>query len=222
MIGRATENARLQLRLAEEERQREVTRERELLSRLGRDFGTSLDRSATLEAVAVGAAPVLGGATLVFTVDDADRRLMPASAAGPDAELVEAWQRYATERPLRLGEGLIGGSGATASTREARADEIATGDPDGMRALELDWLVAVPILAGGRLQGVHRDRRGAPTGRSRRPSSAWPRPSPIEPARRSRTRSCGPTSRSGWRASRRRSASRTTSSRSSATSCAPR
>jgi signal transduction histidine kinase len=154
VIGRATENARLQLRLAEEERQREVTRERDLLSRLGRDFGTSLDRSATLEAVAVGAAPVLGGATLVFTVDDADRRLVPASAAGPDAELVEAWRRYATERPLRLGEGLIGGSGATASTREARADEIATGDPDGMRALELDWLVAVPILAGGRLQGV--------------------------------------------------------------------
>jgi signal transduction histidine kinase len=154
VIGRVTENARLQQRLAEEERQREVTRERELLSRLGRDFGASLDLGATRDAVAVGAAPVLGGATVVFTVDESARRLTPAAVAGPDADLVEAWRRSATERPLRVGEGLIGAAAATASTRQARADEIATGDPDGMRALELDWLVAVPILAGGRLQGV--------------------------------------------------------------------
>jgi signal transduction histidine kinase len=167
VIGRATENARLQLRLAEEERQREVTRERELMSRLGRDFGASLDRAATLDAVAVGAAPVLGGATLVFTVDEAERRLTPAASAGPDADLVEAWKLLAAERPVRLGEGLIGGAGATASTHEARADEIATGDPDGMRALELDWLVAVPILAGGRLQGVL-----ATAGRADRPFDA--------------------------------------------------
>jgi signal transduction histidine kinase len=154
VIGRATENARLQLRLTEEERQQEMTKERELLSRLGRDFGASLERDATLEAVAVGSAPVLGGATIVFTVDDADRRLTPAAAAGPDADLVDAWRRYAADRRLRLGEGLIGAAGATASTGSARADMIETGDPDGMRALELDWLVAVPILAGGRLQGV--------------------------------------------------------------------
>jgi signal transduction histidine kinase len=164
VIGRATENARLQMRLSEEERQREVTRERELLSRLGRDFGSSLDRGATLEAVAAGAAPVLGGATVVFTVDDAESRLDLASAGGPDVDLVEAWRAFAGERRPRLGEGLLGGAAATASTRQARADEIETGDPDGMRALELDWLVAVPILAGGRLQGVL-----ATAGRSDRP-----------------------------------------------------
>jgi signal transduction histidine kinase len=154
VIGRATENARLQARLGEEERQRETTRERELLSRLGRDFGESLDRAATLQAVAVGASGVLGGATVVFTVDEGQRRLEPAAAAGPDVELVDAWRRFAAERHPRLGEGEIGTAAATTVTREARGDDIMTGDPDGMRALELDWLVAVPVLAGGRLQAV--------------------------------------------------------------------
>lgn len=154
VIGRVTENARLQLRVAEEDRLREATRERELLSRLGRDFGASLDLAATYEAVATGAGPVLGGATVVFRVNDDDRRLELAAAAGPDGDLVDDWRRHAAERQPRLGEGLIGAVGATASTREARASEVTTGDPDGMRALELDWLVAAPILAGGRLQGV--------------------------------------------------------------------
>ena len=203
VIGRAEENARLQAQLVEEERQREETRERELLSRLGRDFGASLERNATLEAIAVGSAPVLGGATLVFTVDDIERCLDPAAAAGPDGELVEAWRAFADGRRPRLGEGLIGTVGATAATRQATAAEIQTGDPDGMRALGMDWLVAVPILAGGRLQGVL-----ATAGRSDRPLEerirAWPRRSPSAPGRRSRTRSCGPTSRSGWPASRRR------------------
>ena len=154
VIGRAEENARLQARLVEEERQREQTRERELLSRLGRDFGASLERQATLEAIAVGSAPMLGGATLVYTIDEVERCLEPAAAAGPDGELVDTWRRFAEGRHPRLGDGLIGTVGATAATRQASATEIQTGDPDGMRALEMDWLVAVPILAGGRLQGV--------------------------------------------------------------------
>jgi signal transduction histidine kinase len=154
VIGRAEENARLQAQLIEEERQREQTRERELLSRLGRDFGASLERPATLQAIAVGSAPILGGATLVFTVNDVDRCLEPAAAAGPDGELVEAWREFADGRPPRLGEGLIGTVGATTATRQATAADIPTGDPDGMRVLDVDWMVAVPILAGGRLQGV--------------------------------------------------------------------
>jgi signal transduction histidine kinase len=164
VIGRATENARLQQRLSEEERDRARTQERELLSRLGRDFGSSLDRAATYEAIAAGAAPILGGATLVFAVDDASRRLLPAAAAGPDVDLVEAWRGFAAGRPPRLGEGLVGSVAATAATRVGSAADIPTGDPDGMRALELDWLVAVPILAGGRMQGVL-----ATAGRSDRP-----------------------------------------------------
>jgi signal transduction histidine kinase len=164
VIGRAEENASLQARLVEEERQREETRERELLSRLGRDFGASLEREATLEAIAVGSAPVLGGATLVLTVDDVDRSLVPVAAAGPDGDLVEAWRTFADGRRPRLGEGLIGTVGATAATRQATATQIETGDPDGMRQLEMDWMVAVPILAGGRMQGVL-----ATAGRSDRP-----------------------------------------------------
>ena len=164
VIGRAEENARLQQRLTEEERQRELIRERELLSRLGRDFGASLDRAATFEAIAIGSAPVLGGATIVFAIDDPERRLSPAAAAGPDAELVERWREFAEARPPRLGEGLVGAAGATAAVRFGSAVDIQTGDPDGMRAMELDWLLAVPILAGGRMQGVL-----ATAGRSDRP-----------------------------------------------------
>ena len=164
VIGRAEENAKLQAQLVEEEREREQTRERELLSRLGRDFGASLERAATLEAIAVGSAPVLGGATLVFTMDDVEQCLAPAAAAGPDGELVEAWRAFADGRHPRLGDGLIGAVGATAAMRQATAADIPTGDPDGMRALGVDWLVAVPILAGGRLQGVL-----ATAGRSDRP-----------------------------------------------------
>jgi signal transduction histidine kinase len=154
VIGRATENARLRQRLAEEEREREQTRDREIMSRLGRDFGASLDRQATLQAVAQGAGPLLGGATLIFTVDDLERRLEPAAVAGPDGDLAERWMASAASRAPRIGEGLVGGVAATAASRFASAAEIATGDVDGMRALDLDWLLGVPILAGGRLLGV--------------------------------------------------------------------
>ena len=164
VIGRATENARLRQRLAEEEREREQTRDREIMSRLGRDFGASLDRQATLQAVAQGAGPQLGGATLIFTVDDLERRLEPAAVAGPDAELAETWMASAESRAPRMGEGLVGSVAATAASRFASAAEIATDDVDGMRALDLDWLLGVPILAGGRLLGVL-----ATAGRSDRP-----------------------------------------------------
>ena len=154
VIGRATENARLRQRLAEEEREREQTRDREIMSRLGRDFGASLDRQATLQAVADGAGPLLGGATLVFTVDDLERRLEPAAVAGPDVDLAETWIASSVNRAPRMGEGLVGGVAATAASRFASAAEIPTGDADGMRALDLEWLLGVPILAGGRLLGV--------------------------------------------------------------------
>lgn len=154
VIRRVTENARLQVRVAEEDRLREATRERELLSRLGRDFNESLDLAATYEAIAAGAGPILGDATLVFGVNDAERRLEPAAAAGPDAELAAAWRSWAAERQPRLGEGPIGAAGATASAQEARADDALAGDADGVLALGLAWILAVPILAGGRLHGV--------------------------------------------------------------------
>jgi signal transduction histidine kinase len=154
VIGRAEENARLQVRLADEEREREQSHEREALGRMARDFGASLDRDATLRTIADGAAPFLGAATLVLVVDDTSGRLELAGAAGPDEELAERWQSFVSQRPARLGEGVVGGAAATAATRLGSGEAIETGDPDGLRALDLDWLLAVPILAGGRLVGV--------------------------------------------------------------------
>jgi signal transduction histidine kinase len=154
VLGRASENARLQARLAEEERERIRRRESELISQLGRDFGASLDRAATLRTIASGAAPLLGDATMVLTVDDTDRRLSPAATDGPDARLVERWHAFVDGRRPRIGEGILGAVAATATERSGTADAIDTGDPDGLRALGLGSLLAVPILAGGRLLGV--------------------------------------------------------------------
>ncbi|MGH2417065.1 MAG: hypothetical protein ACRDFY_01900, partial [Candidatus Limnocylindria bacterium] len=95
VIGRAADNARLRQRLDEEERDRERALERELLSRLGRDFGTSLDRETTTRAIASGAAPLLGDATLVYVVDDAFRRLSPVSHGGTDDALAARWREHA-------------------------------------------------------------------------------------------------------------------------------
>ena len=154
VIGRATENARLLQRLDAERREREATEEREILSQLARDFGASLDRDATLRAVAAGGSALLGDAVIIFGVDDATRRMVPVAADGSDAELAERWRRWADARRSRLGEGIVGGVAATVAAREGRADQVETGDPDGIRALDLGWMLAVPILAGGRLLGV--------------------------------------------------------------------
>ena len=154
VLGRASENARLQARLTEEEHERARTRDAELISQLGRDFGASLDRDATLRTVASGAAPLLGDATMVLTVDDAERRLCPAATEGTDAATVERWHAFVDGRRPRIGEGVLGAVAATATEGEGSAAAIETGDPDGLRALGLEWILAVPILAGGRLLGV--------------------------------------------------------------------
>ncbi|HSK94338.1 MAG TPA: ATP-binding protein [Candidatus Angelobacter sp.] len=154
VLGRAAENARLMVRLAEEERRREASAERDALSRLGRDIGTSLDRDATLRAVVDGAAPLLGDAAAVFLLDDAARSLVPAAAAGTDPALAERWRARADGRRPRLGEGIVGGAAATVAPRHGSAGAVETGDPDGIRELGIGWLLAVPILAGGRLLGV--------------------------------------------------------------------
>jgi signal transduction histidine kinase len=154
VIGRAAENARLTARLDRERREREAVVERDALSRLGRDFGASLDRAATVRAVAEGAAELLGDASAVFSLDDAERHLVLDAAHGRDAALADAWRSWADTRRPRLGEGVVGGAAATAAPRDGGADDVATGDPDGIRALGVNWLLAVPILAGGRLLGV--------------------------------------------------------------------
>ena len=154
VIGRSTENARLQQRLGEEDRERQRREEAEQISQLGRDFGSTLDRAATLEAIAAGAAPLLGGAVQVLTIDDAERRLHPAACDGGDTALAQAWIDFTRGRPSRIGEGVLGGAAATATEQVRTSEDIETGDADGLRQLGLAWMMAVPILAGGRLLGV--------------------------------------------------------------------
>ena len=154
VIQRAMENARLQQRLAQEERDRERIVERELLSRLGRDFAASLDRETTTRTIVGGAAPLLGDATLLLMIDDAESRLLPVASGGTDEGLGVRWMSYVDERRPKVGEGIIGGAAATVASLDGRRAEAATGDPDGLDALDLGWVLAVPILAGGRLLGV--------------------------------------------------------------------
>ena len=154
VIGRAAENARLQQRLEEEEREEERRRETEVLSQIGRDVSASLELETAQRALADGAAPVLGDAVAVLSVDDPGRRLVAVSAAGIDAGLAERWRAFLTERPPRLGEGLLGSVAGAVVARIGHADAIATGDPDGIRELGVGWMLGVPIVAGGRLQAV--------------------------------------------------------------------
>ena len=154
VIGRATDNARLLQRLDEEERDRERAHERELLSRLGRDFAASLDRETTTRTIVSGAAPLLGDASLVYVVDDATRRLDPVAHGGNDGELAERWRAHAAERRPRIGEGIAGGAAATVAAVEGAEEAAAPGDPDGLKTVQLAWVLAVPIVAGGRLLGV--------------------------------------------------------------------
>ena len=154
VIGRSAENARLQLRLGEEERERQRREEAEQISQLGRDFGSTLDRAATLRAIAAGAAPLLGDAVMVLTVDEAERRLHAAAADGQDPSLARTWSEFLEGRPPRIGEGVLGGVAATATDQVGTGGGIETGDPDGLRQLGVAWVLGVPILAGGRLLGV--------------------------------------------------------------------
>jgi signal transduction histidine kinase len=175
VIGRATENAHLQQRLAEEEREAERRRDAELLGQIGREVSASLDIGIAQRAIAEGAAPLLGEAVVVLGADDPGRRLGVAAAAGRDADLAARWSAFLLERPPRIGEGLLGSVAGAVVARAGGADAIATGDPDGMRELGVGWILGVPIVAGGRLHGVlataGRDGR-APDGRLRRLAEA--------------------------------------------------
>jgi signal transduction histidine kinase len=154
VIGRATENARLQQRLEEEEREETRRRETEVLSQLGRDVSASLELSTAHRALADAAAPVLGDAVAVLGVDDPGRRLLLAAAAGRDGDLADRWRSFLRDRPPRLGEGLLGSVAGAVVPGTAHADAIATGDLDGIRELGVGWMLGVPIVAGGRLHGV--------------------------------------------------------------------
>ncbi|MCA1568969.1 MAG: hypothetical protein LC798_01350 [Chloroflexi bacterium] len=175
VIQRAMDNARLQQRLAEDQSHRERVVERDLLSRLGRDFAASLDRATTARTIAVSTASLLGEAALVLMVDDTDHRLVPVASGEADDDLAAVWQAYLMERKPRVGEGILGGVAATVSPIDGNREGVPTGDPDGLASLGLGWVLAVPIVAGGRLLGVlaSAGRSGAePGGRVRRLAQA--------------------------------------------------
>jgi signal transduction histidine kinase len=160
-IGRATENARLQQRLAEEERERLRRREAELLTQLAREFGTSLERKETTEAIVRAAAPLLGDLTWLLLVvradpvDPASLRLVLADAAGRDPGLADRLRSHLAGRQLRMGEGVSGGAAATVTPILATQPLLAdAGDPDGVGLLDLVSMLAVPIVWRGTVRGV--------------------------------------------------------------------
>jgi signal transduction histidine kinase len=160
-IGRATENARLQLRLEEEEREALRRREAELLSQLAREFGTSLERKETAEAIVRAAAPLLGDLTWLLLVERADPvdpaslRLMLTDADGRNAVLAEQLREHLAGRRFRVGEGVSGSAAATATPLLADQPLSAdAGDPDGISALGLASMLAVPIVWRGTVRGV--------------------------------------------------------------------
>ena len=157
VIGRATENARLQQRLAEQERARADVRERELLAQLGRDFGASLELDATARAIVGGAAPLLGDVTWLMLADEDDAELRLAAVEGRSEGLAARLRQHLADRRLRFGEGLVGASAGTATPVMAGPKPpptAAPGDPDAVGALGLESVLAVPILARGRVRGV--------------------------------------------------------------------
>ena len=137
-IDRATENAELQQRLVEEERESLRGRETELLSQLAREFGTSLERKETTQAIARATAPLLGDVTWLLLAERADPadpgslRLVPAEVGGTDDALVERLRTHLGERSLRIGEGVVGAAAGTATAIRAQAPITSeAGDPDG-------------------------------------------------------------------------------------------
>jgi signal transduction histidine kinase len=159
--GRAAENAQLQQRLSEEEREGLRRREAELLAQMAREFGNSLERRETALAIVRAAAPLLGDLTWLLIVDRADPvdpaslRMSLADADGRDTHLVQRLREHLADRQLRVGEGVAGAAAATATAlRGAQPLRAEAGDPDGVAALGLGSLLAAPIVWRGTLRGV--------------------------------------------------------------------
>jgi signal transduction histidine kinase len=163
VIGRANENARLQLRLEAEQRERARQREAELLSQMAREFGTTLEWQATVDAIVRAADTLLGDASWLLTVEETDgngapARLVLAGALGRSEEAVERLRAHLSARSPRVGEGVAGAAAATASPHVLQADALAaataTGDPDALTLLNPHSLLAVPIISRAKVRGV--------------------------------------------------------------------
>ena len=161
VIGRVTENAQLQRRIEEEDRDQSRRREAELLSQMAREFGTTLERQATVDAIVRAAAPLLGDLTWLLTVEEPPDEGAPLlQLAGVEGRDVAAGLRLRTHldtRRPRVGEGVAGAAAATVTPTVIHAHEAPSdspGDPDGMALLGLRSLLAVPIIFRARVRGV--------------------------------------------------------------------
>jgi signal transduction histidine kinase len=161
VIARVTENALLARRLDEEERDQARRREADVLAQMAREFGTSLERQATVDAIVRAAAPLLGDLTWLLTVEDAPdggaALLRLAGAEGRDREALARLTDHIETRRPRVGDGVAGAAAATVTPAVVRLHEApsdSTGDPDGMALLNLRSLLAVPIIFRARVRGV--------------------------------------------------------------------
>jgi signal transduction histidine kinase len=157
VIGRAVEVAGLEAQIAEEDRERATAREDALLSQLAREFGSTLDRPATVAAVVRAAGEVIGDLAALWLVDESGERLELADAVARDPALAERLRELAAARPLRMGEGVIGRAAATATTVLSGPLPVPprdAGEQDGIGLLGLRSILAAPVLGRGRVRGV--------------------------------------------------------------------
>ncbi len=161
ILGRAMENAELRGQLDEEERERERAREREVLSGMSRDFSASIDPEATAGAIVTGAGPLLGDLVALLRIEDPDAetpRLVPAAVTATHEDLGDQLVDHLATRRPRVGEGIVGGAAATATSilagEGSEPPPVYAGDPDGVEALGMQTVLAVPIVTRGRVGGV--------------------------------------------------------------------
>ena len=161
VLASAMENAELHGQLDEEERSRERAREREILAGLSRDFGRSLEPDATARAIVHGAAPLIGDVVSLLRIDPSEElaaQLVPAHVESDDPELGARVLAHLTEHRARVGQGIAGGAAATATSilsgGEDEPPPSFPGDPDGVHALGLTSVLAVPVISRGRVGGV--------------------------------------------------------------------
>jgi signal transduction histidine kinase len=108
-----------------------------------------------VRAVLAAAAPLLGQVTALHLVE-ADR-LRLAGVDGSDPQLVEALRAHLGTRSVRIGEGIAGGAAATATSFVAGGGSpppAFPGDPDGVTALGLRSIAAVPIVSRAIVRGI--------------------------------------------------------------------
>jgi K+-sensing histidine kinase KdpD len=157
VLGRASQVARLQTRLEQEEREQRRAREEALLSQLAHDFSSSLERDATVGSIVRSTGDLMGDLAELWLVDEDHQNLALAGVVARDQDLQSRAREHALQRTPRIGEGVIGRAAATATSvliGPSPPPLAEAGDPDGIDSLGLRSLLAVPIIGRGQVRGV--------------------------------------------------------------------